>query len=307
MKIISIITLMTLSVSAKSPALYTPTVAPEVQEAAVTPAAPALTEATSNTLGVVINANVYTSSYNVRGMSVNDHMSAYGFSSIGASYALPEFELFGMDIQHEVSADLGVIWGAGDSLSTEPLSTFRYMWTKEVYPNLQMGGGYQLRYGGLEGYMAKHYNNRAHQMTQDVVGFARYDTGKEGVFGEALVGVGFQGLLGVYGDLSGGYRFTGVCSVKNVGFDVELEAGLALSYNYWVGKARGVDAFRLRATLAPYSLNGTFGRDANFTIAPWVQAAWSGDTADDIKTYTYGHDIVDDFKVTVGIECSYKF
>ncbi len=52
-----------------------------------------------------------------------------------------------------VSVELGGIRDSANSLADEPLSTFRYHWTKEVYPHLEMGAGYQLRYGGLEGFI----------------------------------------------------------------------------------------------------------------------------------------------------------
>ncbi len=252
------------------------------------------------------NINAYTSNYNVRGMGVTDRFSAYGYSSIYGSYVLPNRNLFGMGIYQRVSGEAGIIWGAGDLLGSAPLGHAGYALGKEIFPNLKVELGYELNGGGLEGYMAKARDKCSQRITQELNLRARFDDKQQGFFGGAELAYGFQGLKGCYWDTQVGYRFMDVYLSGNVGFDLELIVGISGSKDYWTGSTEGIDAYRIRTNILPYSLNGKFGRDANMRIAPWVQLAWAG--SNEAKIYRdMNSSIIDKFQFTVGCDLGWQF
>lgn len=279
------------------------------QEPAYVPAPPApapLPAADSDRRGYV-NLNAYTSDYQVRGMGVRDALSKYGYSSVSASFDLPNRNLFGRGIYHNISGEYGVIWDAACALGEMPVARVGYSLGKEIFPNLKAELGYTYRHGGLEGFMARHYDGASHHATQEIVASLTYNDYQKGFFGGLEMGWGFYGLTGLYFDVEVGYRFTDVISRGNYGADLELSVGVAPSYKYWGKGVEGVDAYRVKAALQPFSHSGTFGRDSRFYVTPWLQCSWSGSNAAKIDRVTFGAGPVDHFQITVGVDCGFKF
>ncbi len=271
-----------------------------------TPYAPApLQPAASNNSRGEITLNAYSTNYQVRGMGVTNRLSDYGWSSISGSWTLPNRNLFNRGIHQRVSGTFGAIWGARDGLGGTPMLNLNYAIGKEVLPNLVIEAGYSLRRGGLEGYMAQ-ATGAPHRFAQDLNLAISFNDQQRGFFGHVLWGVGFQGLTGSYFDLCAGYRVTDIVSQGNVGADLELSAGVAPSFGYWGGSVEGIDAYRLRAALRPYSHSGTFGRDARLQLTPWVQCSWTGHNASKISRRLGGAP-VDHFQLTFGLDMGMKF
>ena len=253
-----------------------------------------------------VNLNVYTSNYNVRGMGFSNHMTKNGYSSLSGSYKFANQNLFGRGIYQRVNGSYGIIWGHDEALGDRPLFSASYALGKEIFPNLTVEAGYSLRYGGFEGYMAKHYDDSAHSDSHDLNLTLRFNDGQKGIFGSMTWGWAFKGLNGIYGDIELGYRFTNVLNGANVGADLELSAGIAPSFSYWTNSADGIDAYRIRAALPLFTHTGSIGRDARFKVIPWAQASWAGSNASKIDRDT-GHDPVDQFIFTVGLDLGWHF
>ncbi len=252
-----------------------------------------------------INFNVYSTNYQVRGMGVTNALSDYGWSSVSGSYTLPNRNLFHRGIHQRVSGTYGYVWGARDYLGDTPVVNLNYALGKELLPNLVFEVGYSLRRGGLEGLMSR-ATGCAHRIAQDVNATLSFNDQQRGFFGHATWGLGFQGLTGTYLDIEAGYRLADIASSGNIGSDLEISAGLAPSFGYWGGGVEGVDAYRLRAALRPFSHNGTFGRDARLQITPWVQCSWTGHNASKIDRRV-GSGPVDHYQFTVGLDLGWKF
>lgn len=287
-----------------------PAPAPSVETApvelpAAAPSAPMAAPSSSESNGS-INFNLYTSNYQVRGMGVTDRLSHHGFSSVDGSYTFPNRNLFGRGIHQRISGTAGVIWDAADVLGDTPVVQFNYAVGKEIFPNLVAELGYSLHRGGLEGYMARRYDGAPHRVTQDVNFCLSYDDHQRGFFGHVLYGLGFQGLNGSFFDAELGYRFADVLPNAAVGTDVELSAGIAPSIGYWGHSADGVDAYRIRLAVAPFSRDGRYGRDAHAYIKPWIQTSWSGNNAKKIDRLSRTSP-VDHFQITIGLEGGYRF
>lgn len=250
--------------------------------------------------------NFYTSNYQVRGMGVTDELSRYGWSSVGGSYTLPNSNLLNKGIYARVSGDFGLIWGAGDALGDTPKFDIEASVGKEVFPNLTLEVGYALHRGGLEGYMARFHGSAAHRVAQDFNLRLAFNDRQRGFFGHLTWGYGFQGLTGHFFDVEAGYRFTDVLRDARANADLEISAGIAPSLGYWGAGVEGVDAYRLRAAILPYTHNGKLGRDAAWQLKPWVQVSWSGCNARKIDRVT-GYAPVDHFQVTFGIEGALRF
>lgn len=250
--------------------------------------------------------NPYTSEYNVRGMGFSNHMTKNGYSSLSGSYKFANQNLFGRGIYQRVNGSYGIIWGHDEELGDRPLFSASYALGKEIFPNLTVEAGYSLRYGGFEGYMAKHYDDSAHSDSHDLNLTLRFNDGQKGIFGSMTWGWGFKGLNGIYGDIELGYRFTNVLNGAIVGADLELSAGIAPSFSYWTNSADGIDAYRIRAALPLFTHSGSIGRDARFKVIPWAQASWAGSNASKIDRDT-GHDPVDQFIFTIGLDLGWHF
>ncbi len=274
--------------------------------AATAPLAPA--PASQSRGEIVLNA--YTSNYQVRGMGVTNFLSNCGYSSLYGSWVLPNRNLFNRGIHQRVSGTWGAIWGADKELGDTPQVNLNYAIGKEVLPNLTLEAGYSIRRGGLEGFMAR-ITGCSHRIAQDLNLTLRFNDHQRGFFGHAIWGVGFQGLTGSYFDVEGGWRFMDVLarpgySVSNYGADMELSAGVSSSFGYWGGGAEGVDAYRLRAALLPYSHKGTFGRDARLSFTPWVQCSWTGHNASKIDRRVHCGP-ADHFQLTAGLDVAWRF
>lgn len=268
--------------------------------------APIIAPAASSTPNTVIDFNVYTSDYQVRGMGVTDHLSEHGFSSVSASHTFANRNLFNKGIHHRIGGTYGLIWDGSYPLGETPLLHLNYAMGKEIFPNLNLEVGYGLKRGGLEGFAARFYNGKAHRIAQDVNLTLVFNDYQKGFFGHAIWGYGFQGLTGSYFDFELGYRFTDVVRGGNMGADIELSAGIAPSLGYWGAGVEGIDAYRIKAAFAPYSHSGSFGRDARFQVKPWVQCSWSGSNAGKIDRLTAGGP-VDHFQVTIGVDLGWRF
>ncbi len=249
--------------------------------------------------------NAYSSNYQVRGMGVTNWLSNYGWSSIYGSYTLPNRNLFNRGIHQRVSGTFGAIWGAKDALGDIPMFNLNYAVGREILPNLVLEAGYSLRRGGLEGFMAR-ATGAPHRFVQDINCALNFNDQQRGFFGHLLYGYGFQGLTGHYFDVCAGYRITDVASRGNVGADLELSGGVSASFGYWGGGVEGVDAYRLRAALRPYTHNGTLGRDARLQVTPWAQCSWTGHNASKIDRRVGGGP-ADHFQLTFGVDIAYKF
>ncbi len=266
--------------------------------------APLQPAASHNNRGEIV-LNAYSSNYQVRGMGVTNQLSDYGYSSLYASYTLPNRNLFNMGVHQRVSGTYGQIWGAADALGDTPMANLNYALGKELLPNLVFEAGYSIRRGGLEGFMAK-ATGCSHRIAQDFNLALSFNDHQRGFFGHVIWGLGFQGLTGSYFDICGGYRFTDVLNRSNFGSDLELSAGCSPSFGYWGGSVEGIDAYRLRAALRPYSHNGSFGRDAHMQLCPWVQCSWSGNNAKKIDRRVGGGPI-DHFQFTFGLDLGWRF
>ncbi len=267
----------------------------------VAPVRPAATH--SNRGEIVLTA--YSTNYQVRGMGVTNDLSNYGYSSLYGSWTLPNRNLFNRGIHQRVSGTWGAIWGADQELGDTPQLHASYALGKEILPNLVVEAGYSLRRGGLEGLMAR-VTGCSHRIAQDIHLSVSFNDHQRGFFGHAIWGVGFQGLTGSYFDVEAGYRFTDIVSRGNVGSDLELSAGLAPSFGYWGGGVEGVDAYRLRAALRPFTHSGSMGRDARLQLTPWVQCSWTGHNASKISRRVNGGP-ADHFQLTFGLDFGYKF
>lgn len=271
------------------------------------PAAPAPLPAASSARRGYVNLNLISSDYTVRGMGLRDSLTKYGYSSLSASYTLPNRNLFGRGIHQRISGEYGIIWDASCPLSDPPLARLGYAIGKEIFPNLTIEAGYTFRHGGFEGYMARSYEGASHRGTQDIGLTIAFNDQQKGFFGKAEAAYSFYGLDGTYFDIEAGYRFTDVTAYGNFGADLEISAGIALSSGYWGSEVEGVDAYRVKMALLPYSHTGRFGRDARFYVKPWVQVSWSGSNAAEIDATTHGAGPVDHFLMTVGIDCGLNF
>lgn len=266
-----------------------------------------ITPAPSGSPRTTIDLTAYASNYQVRGMGVTDGLSKYGVSTLAASHTFANRNLFHRGIQHRVHGMAGAIWDAACPLGDIPEFRLGYAVGKEVLPNLLVEVGYNFRRGGLEGYMAKFFDNTSHRSAQDIALSVSYNDYQKGLFGHAEWGWGFYGLTGCYFDLEVGYRFVDVMPAARVGTDVEISAGVAPSVSYWGSGVEGVDAYRVRLALRPFSREGRLlGRDAHTQIKPWVQCSWDGGNARKIDRKT-GIGPVDHFQITVGLDVGWKF
>lgn len=253
-----------------------------------------------------LNLNAYTSNYNVRGMGFCNGMTEHGFSSLSGSYTLPNRNYFNRGIQQRIAGEIGVIWGAGHPLGDTPLANAHYAMGKEVFPNLLIELGTTFRRGGMEGYMAHAHDGCSHRATWEFDLTITYNDRQRGFFGSATWGLGVWGLTGSYFDAEIGYRFTDIINTSRFSSDLELSAGIAPSVSYWGSSIEGVDAYRVKVALCPFSPNGSFGRDARTHIKPWLQCAWSGSTSEKMAHFTH-YGPVDHFQITVGVDLGWKF
>lgn len=279
--------------------------APAAAPAAPLTAAAPITAASSEQRGYV-ELNAYTSNYQVRGMGVTDRFSCHGWSSIRGSIKPGSRDLFHSGIYQRIGGELGIIWDAGNYLGDTPMWNLHYGLGKEIFPNLTAELGYTMHRGGLEGVLAKWQGHVPHRFTQDLNFCLTFNDHQRGFFGHALMGVGIYGLTGTFFDLEVGYRLTDVFSSGNYGLDLELSGGVAPSFGYWGGGVEGIDAYRVKAAIAPYSKSGKFGRDAKFYIKPWVQFSWAGSNETKIRR-SLGSGAIDDFQTTVGVDAGFTF
>ena len=253
-----------------------------------------------------VKLNLYQSQYQVRGMGVTDGMSKYGYSSLSASYTFPNRNLFNLGLEHRIFGEVGFVWDHSCPLGRTPVVHLGYGIAKELIPNLKLELAYNFRHGSLEGYMARFYDGSSHRFTQDLTLSLTYNDFQRGFFGHALAGLSFQGLNGSFYDLEAGYRFTDIVNTGSFGLDLELSAGMAMSLSYWGSGVEGIDAYRVRATLLPFSHGGRIGRDGTFSFNPWVQLSWSGDNAGKIDRITHTGP-VDHMQLCIGIDCCVSF
>lgn len=270
------------------------------------PVAPAAAPAPSSTPRTVINLLAYATNYQVRGMGVTNGLSRYGTSNLSASHTFANRNLFRKGIQHRVHGMVGGIWNASSPLGEIPQFELGYGVGKEVLPNFLIEVGYNFRRGGLEGFMAQTFDRASHRSTQDITLTLSYNDFQKGFFGHAQWGVSFYGLTGNFFDVELGYRFANVIRSPRMGADLEVSVGVAPSVSYWGSGVEGVDAYRVKIGVLPFSQNGKFGRDGHFSIKPWVQCSWSGHNAAKIARHT-GYGLVDHFQITFGLDVGLKF
>lgn len=254
----------------------------------------------------VIDLLLYASNYQVRGMGVTDDLSKYGTSHLYASHTFANKNLFHKGIQQRIHGMAGVIWDSSCPLGDIMQFEAGYSVGKELIPNLLMEIGYNFKRGGLEGMVAKWFDRCSHRSTQEIALTVHFNDHQKGFFGHAELGASFYGLTGYYVDVEVGYRFTNILNKTSYGADLEISGGIAPSFSYWGADADGIDAYRVRVALAPFTQNGKLGRDARLSITPWVQCSWTGNNARKIQRDT-GMGIADHFQLTVGVNAGYKF
>lgn len=289
-----------------APPLNTDTGNPFLTESEPAASSPAPLTTTGNNGKGYVRLNAFTSHYNVRGMGVEHGLSKWGFSSLDASYTLPNDNLLNWGLQARIAAGADLIWGSPTPLGKDTPLRFRAAIGKEIFPNLLVEVGYTIRRAGFEGFMATEGRGSANHTTQDLFLCATFDDHGKGFFGHALWGFGFQGLTGSYFDIEGGYRFTDVIAAGNIGSDLEVSVGVAPSLGYWGRNVEGIDDVRVRVALQPFSQTGSFGRDAHLYFTPWVQLAWAGSNRNKIRHIT-GHKTVSNAQLTFGLEAGWKF
>lgn len=270
------------------------------------PAAAPITPSVSSGEKAFIKLNLYQTNYQVRGMGVTDPMASNGYSSISGHYVLPNRNLFNAGVYQKVSGNAGVVWGATAELADTPVLTAGYAIGKEIFPNLTLELGYNLRHGGLEGYMARFANSSPHRLAQDLTVTLAFNDHQKGFFGSMQWGIGFQGLTGHYLDAELGYRFTNVVNTNRWGLDLEVSAGWAGSFSYWANGIKGTDAGRLRVATPVFTHGGGIGRDGRTQITPWAQISASGNNSGKIDR-AVGGGPVDHFQFTIGVELGWKF
>lgn len=265
-----------------------------------------VTPARSSNRNTVIDLRAYTTDYQVRGMGVTNGLSKYGYSYLNLSHTFANRNLFHRGIQHRVHGMAGVIWDASCPLGDVPQFLLGYAVGKELLPNLLLEFGYNFRRGGLEGYMAKTYDNSSHRSEQDVALTLTFDDHQKGFFGHAEWGYGFYGLTGSYLDFELGYRFTDALRGPRGGADLEISVGTSPSFSYWGSGVEGVDACRIKVAVLPFLHNGKLGRDAHTVVKPWVQCSWSCNNARKIMRTT-GCGPVDHFQIAAGVDVGWSF
>lgn len=154
--------------------------------------------------------------------------------------------------------------------------------------------------------MARFHDGAPHRVTQDVNFSLSYDDRQRGFFGHLSGGAAFQGLNGFFFDAEVGYRFADIMPNAAIGTDVEISCGVAPSFSYWGTNVDGIDAYRIKVAVEPFSRNGVFGRDARMYVRPWVQTSWSGSNAKKIDRVTPDGP-VDHFQVTAGVDIGCRF
>lgn len=289
-----------------APPLYTEGEHPFTADSTADTGAPAPLTTTSRSGKGYISLNAFTSHYNVRGMGVEHGLSKWGFSSLDASYTLPNDNLLNWGLQARIAAGADLIWGSPTPLGKDTPLRFQAAIGKEIFPNLLVEVGYSIRRAGFEGFMATEGRGDANHTTQDLFLCATFDDHGKGFFGHALWGFGFQGLTGSYFDIESGYRFTDVIAAGNIGSDLEVSVGVAPSLGYWGRNVEGIDDVRVRVALQPFSQTGSFGRDAHLYFTPWVQLAWAGSNRNKIRHIT-GRKTVSNAQLTFGLEAGWKF
>lgn len=275
-------------------------------DAMAAPAAPPITPPQSSTPNTTITLHTYSTNYQVRGMGVTDGLSDYGASSLEISHTFANRNLFNKGFQHRVHGMAGAIWDASCPLGDIPQFEVGYSIGKEIFPNLLVEVGYHFRRGGLEGFVAKYFDNTSHRSAQDIALRITYNEHQKGVFGHAEWGWGFYGLTGCYFDAEIGYRFTDVIHGRNFGSDVEISGGIAPSISYWGSGVEGVDACRVKLAFRPFSHSSVLGRDSKTQIKPWVQCSWTGSNARKLDRMA-GFGPADHFQFTFGLDVGWKF
>lgn len=280
--------------------------APGGYDAMAAPVVAPITPPQSFTPHTTIDLHAYSTNYQVRGMGVTDGLSKYGVSSVEGSHTFANRNLFHRGFQHRVHGMAGAIWDAACPLGDIPMFEAGYAIGKEIFPNLTVEAGYHFRRGGLEGFIAKAYDNTSHRSAQDLALRATYNEYQKGVFGHVEWGWGFYGLTGCYFDAELGYRFMDVIHTRRFGSDVEISGGVAPSISYWGSGIEGVDAYRVKLALRPFSYGSVLGRDSHTQIKPWVQCSWTGNNARKLDRTT-GIGPADHFQITFGLDIGWKF
>lgn len=172
---------------------------------------------------------------------------------------------------------------------------------KELAPNLNFRGGYEFNYGGLPGFLSKHMGKAPHSVAQSLTAGLVYDDPGHGYFGTFDVQYGFYGMTGWRFDLTVGKRWSGVVHEKA---DLELSVGTAYSSSYWGGGVAGFDQFNIKLA-APVRVSGV-DESRGFRVIPFIQVDWAGNNRSEIRRYA-GMNVIEDFRVRVGVEAVYRF
>lgn len=234
--------------------------------------------------------------------------SRYMYQDIVASNLLNKSGVFNFSGQvnlplMRMQQHIGAMYGAVLDGRLSDRDIFRAMWSadSEIFPNLKAGGGYDLNYGGLPGFVAKIRGKAPHSLAQDVKGYVNYDDPGRGLFASVRVYGGFYGLTGWRFEFEGGKRWQGFLLPQA---DLEVSAGTGLSTSYWAGNVHGFDQFNVKASL-PIKIN-SMNADRGFKIVPFVQALWAGDNRGEINR-ACGIRVIDSFQLVGGVQAVYNF
>ena len=237
----------------------------------------------------------YVSRYEYKNMVVSPELNNSGVFNLNGKVTMP----LGTSLKQSFGAGYSQILDG----RLDDRNQFDAFWSagKEVLPNLTVGGGYDLVYGGLPGYVAKTMNKAPHSLTQGLRAYAHYDDPGHGYFGTMNVQYGFYGLTGWIMDVEAGKRWNSGFSQK---VDFQLSAGFGASTSYWGSSIDGLDQVNVKFS-APIRMNMMDDRKG-FRIVPFVQAVWGGNTRHQIRDYV-GDRLIDRFQVVGGVNVIYNF
>lgn len=236
----------------------------------------------------------YQTRYQYKNIVASRYLNSSGVFNLGGEVDLPL-----LSWEQHITADYG--YALDGELNDRNMFNVSWFADREVLPNLKTGGGYNMNYGGMPGFIAKMKGKAPHSLAQSIDGFISYDDSGRGIFGSLDVQGGFYGLTGWRFDVEVGKRWSGVPSSY---MDLELSGGMGFSTSYWGSGVDGVDQMNLKLA-APIRTSLTSEKNG-LRITPFIQAVWAGNTRGDINR-SCGFRAVDKFEMVGGIGVSYCF
>lgn len=278
---------------------------------AATPCTPACKPAQPCKLTGSLQAG-YQSNYTYRGL-VASHSVLGGDSVIPAAldlrYAIdPSMAILG-NISYDTILSGHKVFGV-EGANFENESNLTIALEKKLckyVKGLKVTGGYNLTHGGLEGVFAKHWEDNAHSVTQELFVNAEQAIGKH-FYAGVTVNYSFQGMTGWWYQPYVGYR-AALCPCS----DLDITAGWTATSSYFsankyntedfslVTNANGSQAWFIKAAVDAKVMK-------NLSIVPFVSFNWIGNGA--LKAnrgIDAGDKAYKNFGVVAGAQVVYKF